>query len=434
DIAQAQTSSSGPISFSSPWSVGSITTNPFPQPAIPTPAAAQFFPQSQYIVLTKQFHPSYSEQWTASVQRQFSGGWQLQVQYIGSHTVHAPMGTPLSPAIYIPGVWGASGTGCSGIVRTGPAAVTPGAAGTPCSTVKNQASRYALTVANPAQGNQYLGGGGGTVLVNSVGMANYNGLITTLQHRLSSTFSLLANHTWSKCLNVADAQGDYAGTNVANPSNPGFDYGPCGSDYRNIENVVLITKSAFHLNRFASLLVNNWEFAPLLHISSGAPFTVTAGQDNSFTNVGQDRPNLIAGVPVYLHPNRRSGSGASNRAYLNPDAFAQVCPTGATPLTCSAYGTYGNIRRNSFRGSTAYQFDAQVSRIFPIRDTLAATLRLEAFNVLNHPNFNLPTGGTVGVLGGTTGGAGVLTSGTFGQISQTSNQARLFQGSVKITF
>ena len=420
-IAQLQTSSSGPISFSSPWSVGSITTSPFPQPTIPTPATAQFFPQSQYIVLTKQFHPSYTEQWTASVQRQFGQGWQLQLQYIGSHTVHAPMGTPLSPAIYIPGVWGASGAGCAGIVRTGPAAVTPGAAGTPCSTVKNQTSRYALTIANPTQGNQYLGGGGGTVLVNSVGMANYNGLITTVQHRLSNNFSLLVNHTWSKCLNVADASGDYAGTSVSNPNNPGFDYGPCGSDYRHVLNVVPILRSNFHLNRLASLVVNNWEFGPLLHIISGAPFNVTSGQDNSFTAIGQDRPNLT-GSP-YVHQKILSGSGASNRNYLNPASFAQVtdgCPTSPlSPATCPGYGTLGNIGRNSFRGTTHYQFDAQVSRHFPIHESLAATLRLEAFNVLNHPNFNNPTTGR--------------TSSTFGQISGT-DAARIFQGSVKLTF
>jgi hypothetical protein len=427
-IAQAQTSSSGPLSFSSPWSVGSITTSPFPQPTIPTPALAQFFPQSQYIVLTKQFHPSYTEQWTASVQRQFGQGWQLQVQYIGSHTVHAPMGTPLSPAIYIPGVWGANGTGCAGIVRTGPAAVVPGAAGTACSTSKNQLSRYALTIANPAQGNQYLGGGGGTVLVNSVGMANYNGLVTTVQHRLSSNFSLLANHTWSKCLNVADASGDYAGTAVSDPNNPGFDYGPCGSDYRNVENVVLITKSNFHLNRFASLLVNNWEFGPLLHIISGAPVNVTAGQDNSLTNIGQDRPSLRPGVPIYLNQKLRKDPGQANRGYLNPAAFAQVTdpctaslPPGTvlTPVNCPTYGTLGNIRRNSFRGFTNYQFDAQVSRIFPIRESLAATLRLEAFNVMNHPNFKNPTTS--------------FASNTFGQVSGA-NDPRIFQGSVKFTF
>jgi hypothetical protein len=327
-------------------------------------------------------------------------------------------------------------------VTTGPAGKPAGAAGTPCSSVANQTQRFGLTIANPLQGNQYTGGGGGSVLINYNGMANYNGLITTVQHRLSSNFSLLANHTWSKCLSLTDAQGDYAGTNVENPNNPALDYGPCGSDFRNIENIVVITKSNFSLSRFVALAVNNWEFAPLVHIQSGAPFTVTSGQDNSFTDMGNDRPNLVPGVPVYLHQQIRKDPGQANRGYLNPAAFAQVtagCPIDPTtkqpsPLTCPGYGTYGNIRRNSFRGITNYQFDAQISRIFPIHESLNVVFRLEAFNVLNHPNFNLPTGTTTGTPGGTTGQMAVVTSGTFGQVSTTANQPRIFQGSLKFNF
>jgi hypothetical protein len=271
--------------------------------------------------------------------------------------------------------------------------------------------------------------------VNYNNMANYNGLITTVQHRLSSTFSLLANYTWSKCLNLYDAQGDYAGTGFENPNNPRLDYGPCGSDYRNVENFVIVTQSKFGIaNRFYAMLVNNWEFAPLIHIVSGEPFTVTAGVDNSYTDVGNDRPNVVSGVPVYLHPTLRAGTGQANRGYLNPAAFAQVCPTGSTPLTCAGYGTLGNVSRNSYRGPNAFNFDAQISRIFPIYESLSTTLRLEAFNVLNHPNFNPPTGTATGTVAAQTGGAGAFTSGTFGQISTTSNQARVFQGSVKFTF
>ena len=281
-ISETQTSSTGPISFSAPWSVGSITTSPFPQPSVPTPSQAQYFAQSQYIVLPTQFHAAYTIQWTLSVQHEFKGGWQAQVDYIGNTTRHNPIGLPLNQAIYIPGVWGAGGTGCTGIVTTGAAAVKPGAAGTPCSTTGNQISRFKLAIANPGQGNQLSGGGGGSVLVADTATANYNGLVSSLNHRLSSTFSLFANWTWSKCLNIEDAQGDLASTTVENPSNPGADYAPCGSDYRHIVNTSLVARSNFtRFNAISRAMINGWEFAPLIRIITGSPFSVTAGGDLS---------------------------------------------------------------------------------------------------------------------------------------------------------
>ncbi len=417
-ISETQTATSGPLSFSSPWSNGSLTTNPFPQPFIPTPATAQFFPQSQYIVLPTQFKASRTMQWTMSVQHQFGHGWQMQLDYIGNKTSHGPLGLPLSPATYVPGVWGAGGTGCPGVVTTGPAGAV-GAAGSPCSTTSNQNQRYFLTEQNPLQGNQYAGGGGGSVLVGDEGSSNYNGLVTTVQHRLSSSFSLLTNWTWSKCLNIEDAQGDIATTTVENPNNPAMDYGPCGSDYRHVENVVLIAKSNFHLSRYKSLVLNGWEFAPLAHITSGAPFTVTDGVDISLTAVGNDRPNLVPGVPIYLHQQILNVKGETTRGYLNPAAF---CSTSSTTNPCPnpvASGTYGNLGRNTLRGPSQYQFDAQVSRIFPVYQRMTMTARLECFNVLNHPNFSNPTSN--------------LSSSTFGQISGAS-PARVFQGSMKFIF
>jgi hypothetical protein len=371
-------------------------------------------------VLPAQFKAAYTIQWTFSVQHEFKGGWQAQLDYIGNTTRHNPIGIPLSPAVYIPGVWGAGGSGCAGIVTTGPAKVTPGAAGTPCSTTKNENSRFLLTTENPAQGNQYQGSGSGSVLVNDNATANYNGLVASVNHRLSSTFSLLGNWTWSKCLNLEDAQGDLASTTIENPNNPALDYGPCGSDYRHIENVSLVAKSGFNFsNRLVKQVVDNWELAPLFHIVSGAPFTVTAGADDSLTDVGNDRPNLVVGVNPKSEVGIRKLGGEANREYLNPAAFAEICPGNVT-AGCAAAGTYGDISKNSFRGPSSLQFDAQISRIFPIHETLATTFRLEAFNVPNHPNFNTPDA--------------KLTDSTFGQVSTTSNNARVFQGSIKVEF
>jgi hypothetical protein len=65
--------------------------------------------------------------------------------------------------------------------------------------------------------------------------------------------------------------------------------------------------------------------------------------------------------------------------------------------------------------------DAQVSRIFPIHESLNMTLRLEAFNVLNHPNFGTPDA--------------KRSDGAFGQIGGTNlSSARVFQGVLKFNF
>src|SRR5260370_35222079 len=107
-------------------------------------------------------------------------------------------------------------------------------------------------------------------------------MVATLQHRLSSTFSLLANWTWSKCLDIADGQGDLAGTTVENPNNPRLDYGPCGFDYRHVENFVIVAKSKFQSsNRAERLLRNNWDLAPLSLTTSGAPGTAISAPANS---------------------------------------------------------------------------------------------------------------------------------------------------------
>ena len=102
-------------------------------------------------------------------------------------------------------------------------------------------------------------------------MANYNGLITTVQHRLSSTFSMLANWTCPNAWTSPTRQGDYAGTNVENPNNLALDYGPCGSDYPQYREHRPRRQQQLHSSMpLRGAIVNNWEFAPLAHISSGA--------------------------------------------------------------------------------------------------------------------------------------------------------------------
>jgi Carboxypeptidase regulatory-like domain len=396
----AQTISNNPVnapmSFDSPWSNGTQTTNPFPQPFKPT--AATVFPSGgQYIVLTSQFHAPYTMQWTASVQQEFGRGWEFQIDYIGNRTDFNPYGFPIDPATYIPGT---CGTG-------------------PCSTIGNTASRYSLTRANPAQGPKYLGGGAGSILIKPGANASYNGMITTIQHRVSSNFVFLANYTWSHCIDISDNTADVAGTSVQNPFNIRGDRASCGFDYRAVFNTTVVASSHFSLTGWKAYAFNNWQIAPLIHITDGTPFTVTSGVDNSLTAVNNDRPNLVNPIGVYTHAKIKSGR-STNAQFINLSSF-----------TANPTGTFGNSGRNAYRGPEFLQVDSAISRVFPLHDRLALNLRFEGFNVLNHPNFAAP-GSTAGYAGSTTS----IVSSTFGQVTSTVNGygARIFQGAVKLTF
>ena len=428
----------GPICFSEPWlvgtsgygcnQVGGTNQSPFPQPVVPTPSQAIFPAQGQFIVLPTQFHVADTLQWTLSVQHTFGHGWQAQIDYIGNKTANMPTGTPLSPAIYTPGVWGANGTGCGPVVITGAAAKSAGVpgggkVGAACSTTNDQQARFALTEANPIQGNQMQGGGGGSVIVNDTAWANYNGMVASIQHRLSSTFSMLANYTWSKCLNISDAGGDVTGEGTMDPYNIGLDYGRCGSDYRNIFNTTMILKSEFKgLPSGVAYVANNWEFGPLIHIISGGPINITSGSDLSLTDVGNDRPDVVAGVnPVKFVKITSASATPANRGYLNLNAFCSVTSTSNPCTNPVTPGTFGNLGHNAVDGPMGFQFDGQVSRIFPIRERVNLAFRLEAFNIFNHPNFSNP-------------GSSNPSSAAFGEITAQSNAARVFQGSVKVIF
>ncbi len=437
------------LCFSDPWLVGgtgrgcaqvggNTNDNTYPSAPVPTKATAVFPAQGQYIVNNAQFHPMDTSMWTASIQHSFGRGWQVQAQYIGNRSSHDGIGYPIDLAVFIPGVWGAGNTGCAPIVTTGPAAVSYGsatAAGQPCSTTKNYISRLAMTIANPVGngvnggGNQYLGGGGGSVLINDNAWSDYNGLVLSLNHRLSSAFSLLANYTWSKCLDVVDASGDIAGNSVEDPNNLRLDYGPCGQDYRNVENVSLVaTSNVKRFDHMFNAALSNWEVAPLIHVTSGSPVTVTAGTDVSLIDVNKDRPDVVPGVPVYLPSHAfHNKSDQADEGYLNPAAF-QTVPAAAgcaNTTTCSALGTFGNVGRNSVHGMTQLQFDAEISRKFPVTERVALNLRFEAFNVLNHPNFGNPSAGF--------SSDGLTPAAKFGLIS-SAGAARVFQGALKITF
>lgn len=392
----------GNIPFADPYSVYPGGVSIFPG-VFPPDKTAIFPTQGAYVIMKPDARTPVIYQWTASLQQDFGKGWTFSANYLGNRNSHQYIGTYPNRAQYIPG----TSTGVAGSCGRLTGVNLP-AAGTACSTTAsaNANARTPLSLANPSQGIYYTPT---LTLIDDHGYSDYHGGIFTIQHR-AGNFNFLGNYTWSKCLDLADNQGDIAGSLLQNSANPRADYAPCGFDVRHIGNITFITESKFaSLHGFTGGLVNGWQIAPLVRITTGLPINVTTGSDASLTAQLQDRPNLVPGVPIYSGTRVTSRATGGNRFYFNRAAFTAAAP-----------GTFGNLPRNFLRQPNFYNVDLSISRNFNVYERLRAQLRLESFNVLNHPNL---TGFTTATP----------TSSTFG-FANAASAPRIFQAAARFTF
>lgn len=389
---------SGDISFASPW--GNYPGGD-PFPGTYPPGASSTFPTSTlYIVLPRHLQIPTVYQWTASIEHDLGRGWNLSLNYLGDENAHLWQGIGINPAVYIPG----TSTGAVG--SCGSMTVVP-AAGKPCSSTSNYNNRTVLSLTNQTQGNYY---NQNFTELYTGGTSSYNGLIAALQHRMSETFSLLTNYTFSHCISTGDAGGDVTSNNFMIPSNPRLDRANCGFDVRHIFNTTVVARSHFNsMHGVTGGLVNHWEIAPLVRILSGTPLNVTTGSvDVSLTGQSLDRPNRVSGAAVYTGQTIVPTGKTGNHAYLNAAAFQNA-----------ATGNFGTLGRNAVRGPNYYDVDMSVNRTFPVHDRLNFNLRIEAFNMFNHPFFNTFTTTT--------------SSSQFGWATAAADP-RIFQAAGKFTF
>jgi hypothetical protein len=146
-------------------------------------------------------------------------------------------------------------------------------------------------------------------------------------------------------------------------------------------------------NKALDAAIGGWQIGGIFTHQTGQVGTPLLGVDNAsiaspFGNF--DRPNLT-GTSPYL-----SGSARSLNDWVNKAAYA-------TPTA----GTFGTMQRGSFTGPGFTNLDASLHKTFnmPYNEKHQLAIRFEAFNSLNHPNWNNPNLS--------------LSSSTFGRITGT---------------
>jgi hypothetical protein len=224
-------------------------------------------------------------------------------------------------------------------------------------------------------------------LLESRANSNYNALQVRFQRRLSRSFTTLASYTWSKSIDDASNFFSSAGDPnfPQNSHNVAAERGRSNFDVPHRLSVSYSWALPFGKGRqyladdgWVTTALSGWETYGLITAQSGRPFTVAllpeidnSGTGRSILGFGaNDRPNLVGNPEL---------SNQTTGQWFNTSAFAFPTP-----------GTFGNAGRNILDGPGFQNVNVSLMKNTALTERVNLQFRAEAFNLFNHPNFNLP--------------------------------------------
>lgn len=202
--------------------------------------------------------------------------------------------------------------------------------------------------------------------------SNYNALQISYQHPVGRSLSLLGLYTYSKSIDDTSAfLGDASGTNYPQDSTNMAAERSLSSFHMKHR----ATAAAVYAFPWRSRWLRNTELRGILIAQSGQPFTPLLRFDNSNTgNIGPpfglDRPNLV-------HSPGHATRSADQ--WFDTSAFAVPAPY-----------SFGSAGRNILIGPGLFTLDLSIARRFYLTERTYFSFEAQAFNILNHTNFDLP--------------------------------------------
>src|SRR5579862_2016828 len=352
----------------------SFPVNSFANPFYaPNPFSQQFPEPMTLLVVNRNLHLPYAQDWNLNVQRSFGDDWLLQVGYVGTTGVRLPRFSEGNPAVFVPGVDGS---------------------GNPISNENNVNQRRLYSgctlTSNPNVPCVYSSVGE----IASIAGSSYNALEASLRKRFSHGLSFLASYTLSKSIDdvssfniTGSASQPVAGENdlAQNPFDLAAERGRSMFDARHRLVFSYQWNLPFwnHATNWYEHALGNWQLNGIATLMSGTPFTVfdsndvsLQGQAPEITGFSANRPNLVG--------NANSGS-RTPQEWFNKSAFQQLQPD---PL--GRFQVFGDEGRNVVAGPDYMNWDFSVFKNMVVREGKDLQFRAELFNLLNHTNFRLP--------------------------------------------
>ena len=208
----------------------------------------------------------------------------------------------------------------------------------------------------------------------------YNSFQLSISKHNCRDLSWQVSYTFSHSLDDASSNVSIEAVNepatTQDPFNRRGDRGRSGFDIRHnfVANVV------YELPFGRGSQFGGWQISAIANLHSNVPFTPVLAFDNAGLQslLTSERPDLVGDPYRGGCPNGfRVGSPS---CWFNPSAFALPPP-----------GDFGTAGRNVLRGPAFAQFDLALQKRFKLREGMEITLGAEAYNLLNHPNFAVPS-------------------------------------------
>lgn len=325
-----------------------------------TAAAPLFTPPAIYSAAHSIHYPTYQE-WNFEVQQPLGSKSSFSINYVGNH------GTYL--AQLNPGVNAYCGTACLGALGATSFTGLPAAPIDPRFSTVTEAS-------NP-------------------GISNYNGVTLQFTRRMSNSLQIQASYTWSHAMDDVSNGGflpfSYdSNTSILSPQDPynlrAYNYGNADYDTRHQLNASYVYNTPNLHGIWGALL--DWTVSGTFFARTGLPLTVIDGGSTGVLNGFNYGPGL--GLELFANSTVGPFSCSSSAATTPCLTAAQF----SSPVVAGGAAGFGNQRRNQVYGPDFFDTDLTVMKTLRIPHWEGAKFQFgaQAFNVLNHPNFDQPIG------------------------------------------
>jgi hypothetical protein len=310
----------------------SPNVGPDGQPLIPSSLTN---PSSSPVQLQLASVLPYLQEWQVGMQQDLGHNWIAEVNYMGDHGVHLPVVLPVNQIA-------PSSNCCFGVKTAQSLRPYP----------------QFLTIYNVTNG----------------GAQAYRALLATLSHRWTNGISVRAAYTWAHTLDDVDggtltpllqnyynlhAQWGTAKISIPQRFSLSAVYAlPVGSGGRFLPNTPVV-----------SHVIGHWKVSTVAQFQVGFPYNVSQADQLQLGSGGQF-------VTETGNPNIARGA-RSVAKWFNTSAFSITPPD-----------TLGTGPRASFYGPGQNVWDVSLMRDIPLWEHAAFTLRVDAHNVFNHPQFS----------------------------------------------